>query len=78
MNQKLGEPFDICKNCNGNGYVRIIPYSETQTCKECNGEGHFKTEKANTSEETISTEYVLKLIKILEEYVLRGSNKTIH
>ena len=81
MNQKLGEPFDICKNCNGNGYVRIIPYSETQTCKECKGAGHFeiKKEKTTTKHEpaTIDTQYVLNLIKLLEEFVRRGS-KTIH
>lgn len=75
---KHSEPYKICKNCKGNGYVRISMYEETQTCKECKGEGHFKNEKANTTEETISTDYVLKLIKILEEYVVRGSNKTIH
>lgn len=79
MNLKYGEPFDICKNCNGNGYVRIIPYSETQTCKECKGEGHFKKEKITTQHEpaTIDTQYVLNLIKLLEEFVRRGS-KTIH
>ena len=81
MNQKLGEPYEICKNCNGNGYVRIIPYSETQTCKECKGEGHFKTNKVKTTTEhepgTIDTQYVLSLIRILEEFVKRGT-KTIH
>jgi hypothetical protein len=30
---KFGEPYKICKNCKGNGYVRIIPYSETQSAK---------------------------------------------
>ena len=34
--------YDTCQNCKGNGYVRIIPYSETQTCKECGGAGYFK------------------------------------
>lgn len=34
--------YDTCQNCKGNGYVRIIPYSETQTCKECSGAGYFK------------------------------------
>ena len=79
MNQKLGEPFDICKNCNGNGYVRIIPYSETQTCKECKGAGHFENEKRTTDQEpVVETQYVLKLIKLLEEFVKRGSKTTIH
>ena len=80
MNQKLGEPFDICKNCNGNGYVRIIPYSETQTCKECMGAGHFEQGKTTTKHEPdtkISTGYVLKLIKVLEEFI-RGKKRTIH
>ena len=34
--------YDTCKNCNGNGYVRIVVYSETQTCKQCGGAGYFK------------------------------------
>lgn len=81
MNQKLGEPYEICQNCNGNGYVRIIPYSETQTCKQCKGEGHFKRNKVKATTEhepgTVDTQYVLSLIKILEEFVRRGT-KTIH
>ncbi len=40
---KYGDPYKICANCKGNGFVRIIPYSETQTCKECKGAGHFET-----------------------------------
>ena len=81
MNQKLGDPYKICRNCKGNGYVRIIPYSETQTCKECKGAGHFENEKIKTITDhepaTIDTQYVLSLIKLLEEFVRRGS-KTIH
>ena len=48
---KYGDPYKICNNCNGNGYVRIIPYSETQTCKECGGAGHFETDKIVHREE---------------------------
>ncbi len=79
MNQKLGDPYKICKNCNGNGYVRIIPYSETQTCKQCKGAGHFEHGKTTTKHEpdTIETDYVLTLIKILEEFI-RGQKRTIH
>tara|TARA_R100000482_G_scaffold92584_1_gene38320 strand:- start:217 stop:483 length:267 start_codon:yes stop_codon:yes gene_type:complete len=79
-NMKFGEPYKICKNCNGNGYVRIIPYSETQTCKECKGAGHFENVKTTTDHEPgekISTGYVLKLIKVLEEFI-RGKKRTIH
>lgn len=76
--KKYGDPYRICQNCKGNGYVRIIPYSETQTCKECSGAGHFENEKRTTKPEAgISTEYVLYLIKVLEEFV-RGKKKTIH
>ena len=76
---KFGEPYKICKNCKGNGYVRIIPYSETQTCKECNGAGHFENEKRTTDQDpVVETQYVLKLIKLLEEFVKRGSKTTIH
>lgn len=77
---KFGEPYKICKNCNGNGYVRIIPYSETQMCKECNGAGHFENVKRTTDQDPdtkISTKYVLKLIKVLEEFI-RGKKPTIH
>ena len=77
---KFSEPYKICKNCNGNGYVRIIPYSETQTCKECNGAGHFENVKRTTDQDPdtkISTKYVLKLIKVLEEFI-RGKKPTIH
>ena len=76
---KFGDPYKICRNCDGNGYVRIIPYSETQTCKECGGAGHFEHEKTTTKQEpdTIETDYVLKLIKILEEFI-RGKKRTIH
>ena len=77
---KYGDPYKICRNCSGNGYVRIIPYSETQTCKECMGAGHFEQDKTTTKHEPdtkISTGYVLKLIKILEEFV-RGKKTTIH
>ena len=77
---KYGDPYKICRNCNGNGYVRIIPYSETQTCKECMGAGHFEHGKTTTKHEPdtkISTKYVLKLIKILEEFI-RGKKRTIH
>lgn len=81
MNQKLGDPYKICRNCKGNGYVRIIPYSETQTCKECKGAGHFENAKIKSITDhepaTIDTQYVLSLIKLLEEFVRRGS-KTIH
>ena len=81
MNQKYGDPYKICNNCEGNGYVRIIPYSETQVCKECKGAGHFENKKVKTTTEhepaTIDTQYVLNLIKLLEEFVRRGS-KTIH
>tara|TARA_Y100001972_G_scaffold35556_1_gene43917 strand:- start:562 stop:834 length:273 start_codon:yes stop_codon:yes gene_type:complete len=81
MNQKLGDPYKICQNCDGNGYVRIIPYSETQTCKQCKGAGHFENKKVKRTTEhepaTIDTQYVLNLIKLLEEFVRRGS-KTIH
>lgn len=79
MNIKYGDPYRICNNCKGNGYVRIIPYSETQTCKECGGAGHFEHEKITTKHEpdTISTSYVLKLIKVLEEFI-RGKKRTIH
>ena len=75
---KYGDPYKICNNCSGNGYVRIIPYSETQTCKECGGAGHFKTDKIVTDLEpaTVSTAYVLKLIELLKEFI-RGK-KTIH
>jgi DnaJ-class molecular chaperone len=45
MTQKYGDPYKICNNCKGNGYVRIIPYSETQTCKQCGGAGHFEQAK---------------------------------
>jgi DnaJ-class molecular chaperone len=77
---KYGDPYKICRNCNGNGYVRIIPYSETQTCKECMGAGHFEQDKTTTKHESdtkISTGYVLKLIKVLEEFI-RGKKRTIH
>ena len=78
-NMKFGDPYKICRNCDGNGYVRIIPYSETQTCKECMGAGHFENEKRTTDQEpVIDTQYVLKLIKLLEEFVKRGSKTTIH
>ena len=83
MNKNLGDPFKICKNCNGNGYVRIIPYSETQTCRQCKGAGHFEHDKKTTTHEpkeekdVISTEYVLRLIKVLEEFI-RGKKTTIH
>ena len=79
MNQKYGDPYRICQNCKGNGYVRIVPYSETQTCKECGGAGHFEHEKITTKHEpdTIPTSYVLKLIKVLEEFI-RGKKRTIH
>ena len=79
MNQKLGDPYKICRNCDGNGYVRIIPYSETQTCKECKGAGHFEHGKRTTKHEpdVIETDYVLTLIKILEEFI-RGKKRTIH
>lgn len=78
-NMKFGDPYKICRNCDGNGYVRIIPYSETQTCKECGGAGHFENEKTTTKQEpdTIETDYVLTLIKILEEFI-RGKKRTIH
>ena len=76
---KYGDPYKICRNCNGNGYVRIIPYSETQTCKECMGAGHFEHDKKTTEHEpVVETQYVLKLIKLLEEFVTRGSKTTIH
>ena len=67
----------------GNGYVRIIPYSETQTCRQCKGAGHFEHDKKTTTHEpkeekdVISTEYVLRLIKVLEEFI-RGKKTTIH
>lgn len=79
-NMKFGEPYKICQNCKGNGYVRIIPYSETQTCKECGGAGHFENVKRTTDHEPgekISTAYVLNLIKVLEEFI-RGKKRTIH
>ena len=79
MNKKLGDPYKICKNCKGNGYVRIIPYSETQTCKQCKGAGHFEHGKTTTKHEpdVIETDYVLSLIKILEEFI-RGKKRTVH
>jgi len=80
LKMKYGDPYKICQNCNGNGYVRIIPYSETQTCKECMGAGHFEHDKKTTEHEPdtkISTRYVLKLIRILEEFI-RGKKRTIH
>jgi DnaJ-class molecular chaperone len=84
MNQKYSDPYKICRNCNGNGYVRIIPYSETQTCRECKGAGHFEHDKKTTThgpkeeeKDVISTEYVLKLIRVLEDFI-RGKKRTIH
>ena len=76
---KYGDPYKICANCKGNGFVRIIPYSETQTCKECNGAGHFETDKIVTNQEpaTVSTAYVLKLIDLLKEFI-SGKKNTIH
>ena len=77
---KYGDPYKICQNCKGNGYVRIIPYSETQTCKECGGAGHFENVKRTTDQDPdtkISTGYVLKLIRILEEFI-SGKKPTIH
>jgi DnaJ-class molecular chaperone len=76
---KYGDPYKICANCKGNGFVRIIPYSETQTCKECNGAGHFETDKIVTNHEpaTVSTAYVLKLIDLLKEFI-SGKKNTIH
>lgn len=78
-NMKFGEPYKICRNCKGNGYVRIIPYSETQTCKECHGAGHFEHGKTTTKHEPgiISTKTVLNLIKVLEEFI-RGKKRTLH
>jgi DnaJ-class molecular chaperone len=79
IKMKYGDPYKICQNCKGNGYVRIIPYSETQTCKECMGAGHFENEKRTTNQDpVVDTQYVLKLIKLLEEFVKRGSKTTIH
>lgn len=79
MNIKFGEPYKICKNCKGNGYVRLAMYEETQTCKECGGAGHFENVKRTTDQDpVVETQYVLKLIKLLEEFVKRGSKTTIH
>jgi len=80
LKMKYGDPYKICQNCNGNGYVRIIPYSETQTCKECGGAGHFENVKRTTDQDPdtkVSTSYVLKLIRILEEFI-GGKKPTIH
>ena len=79
MDIKYGDPYKICKNCKGNGYVRIVPYSETQTCKQCKGEGHFEQAKRKLKpkiEDTINTDDVLSLIKLLEDFI-RGK-RTIH
>jgi|TARA_Y100000015_G_C2361278_1_gene75353 DnaJ-class molecular chaperone len=77
-NMKFGDPYKICKNCNGNGYVRIIPYSETQTCKQCYGAGHFETEKKTTNQEpAIDNEFVFKLLDLIKEFI-RGKKRTIH
>ena len=54
--------LETCQNCRGNGYVRIIPYSETQTSKECGGAGYFgnisynhhSRPTDNTTTETVS------------------------
>ena len=80
LKMKYGDPYKICQNCKGNGYVRIIPYSETQTCKECGGAGHFENVKRTTDQDPdtkISTGYVLKLIRILEEFI-SGKKRTLH
>ena len=80
IKMKYGDPYKICQNCKGNGYVRIIPYSETQTCKECGGAGHFENVKRTTDQDPdtkVSTKYVLKLIRILEEFI-SGKKPTIH
>ena len=75
---KFSEPYKICRNCNGNGYVRIIPYSETQTCKECKGAGHFENEKTTTNQEpAIDNEFVFKLLDLIKEFI-RGKKRTIH
>jgi len=79
MAQKYGDPYKICNNCKGNGYVRIVPYSETQTCKQCKGAGHFEQAKRKLKpkiEDTINTDDVLSLIKLLEDFI-RGK-RTIH
>ena len=79
MDIKYGDPYKICKNCKGNGYVRIVPYSETQTCKQCRGAGHFEQAKRKLKpkiEDTINTDDVLSLIKLLEDFI-RGK-RTIH
>jgi len=80
IKMKYGDPYKICQNCKGNGYVRIIPYSETQTCKECRGAGHFENVKRTTDQDPdtkVSTRYVLKLIRILEEFI-SGKKRTLH
>jgi DnaJ-class molecular chaperone len=77
-NMKFSEPYKICRNCNGNGYVRIIPYSETQTCKECKGAGHFENEKITTNQEpAIDNEFLFKLLDLIKEFI-RGKKRTIH
>ena len=77
MDIKYGDPYKICKNCKGNGYVRIIPYSETQTCKQCGGAGHFeRNNKHRINKGTLSTKEVLSMLKLLEDFI-RGK-RTIH
>jgi len=77
MDIKYGDPYKICKNCKGNGYVRIVPYSETQTCKECGGAGHFeRNKKHRINKGTLSTKEVLSMLKLLEDFI-RGK-RTIH
>jgi len=74
---KFGDPYKICNNCNGNGYVRIIPYSETQTCKQCHGAGHFETEKITTNQEPVETDLVFELLELIKGFI-RGKKTTIH
>lgn len=77
MEIKYGDPYKICKNCKGNGYVRLAMYEETQTCKKCGGAGHFeRIKKHKIDKGTLSTKEVLKMLKLLEEFI-RGK-RTIH
>lgn len=31
----------ICENCKGNGFVYVIPYSETKQCSQCKSQGEI-------------------------------------